>query len=75
MPTKGRLVSTLKEIFVLSGFLAFFLRLDPGFEIYIGNVKVFDFSHHGINDEVRCVAVRNGVMLFELASWENKILN
>jgi len=32
------------------GFLSFFLRLDPGFNVYVGNIKVFDFKQHGIND-------------------------
>ena len=34
-----------------SGFLSFFLKLDPGFNIYVGNIKVYDFKQHGINDE------------------------
>ena len=35
------------------GLLSFFFTLDPGFEVYIGNIKVFDFEQHGINDEVK----------------------
>ena len=35
-----------------SGFLAFFLKLDPGFNIYVGNIKVYNFKQHGFNDEV-----------------------
>ena len=35
-----------------SGFLSFFLKLDPGFNLYVGNIKVYDFKQHGINDEV-----------------------
>ncbi|XP_023347715.1 uncharacterized protein LOC111716477 isoform X2 [Eurytemora carolleeae] len=34
-----------------SGLLSFFLRLDPGLEIYVGNVKVFDFVTQGVADE------------------------
>ena len=34
-----------------SGFLSFFLKLDPGFNIYVGNIKVYDFKQHGINDD------------------------
>merc|ERR1719369_1959431 len=34
-----------------SGFLSFFLKLDPGFNIYVGNIKVYDFKQHVINDE------------------------
>jgi len=46
------------------GFLAFFLRLDPGFEIYVGNIKVFDFKQHGINDEVIIISYINGFFVF-----------
>ena len=35
------------------GFFALLLKLDPGFDIYIGNIKVFNFVEHGINNEVR----------------------
>ena len=35
------------------GFFAFFLKIDPGFDIYVGNIKVFNFVQHGINNEVR----------------------
>ena len=37
------------------GFFALLLKLDPGFDIYIGDVKVFNFVEHGINNEVRKV--------------------
>ena len=32
---------------------SFFFHLNPGFDVYIGNIKVFNFKQHGINDEVR----------------------
>jgi len=35
----------------LSGLFSLFLRLDPGFEVYVGDVKVFDFSINGVFDE------------------------
>lgn len=35
-----------------TGFFAIFLKLNPGFDIYVGNIKVFNFVQHGINDEV-----------------------
>ena len=41
-----------KHYKVLAGLLSFFLRLDPGMEIYVGNVKVFDFVTQGVADEV-----------------------
>ena len=31
---------------------SFFFHLNPGFDVYIGNIKVFNFKQHGINDEV-----------------------
>ena len=31
---------------------SFFFKLDPGFDVYFGNLKVFSFKQHGINDEV-----------------------
>ena len=34
------------------GIFSFFFKLDPGFDVYIGNIKVFNFKQHGINDEV-----------------------
>ena len=34
-----------------SGIFSFFFKLGPGFDIYIGNIKVFNFQQHGINDE------------------------
>ena len=34
------------------GLLSFFFTMNPGFKVYIGNIKVFDFEEHGINDEV-----------------------
>jgi len=33
------------------GILSLFFNLDPGFEIYVGNIKVFDFTTHGVKDE------------------------
>lgn len=39
------------------GFFALLLKLDPGFDIYIGDVKVFNFDEHGINNEVRAVMI------------------
>ena len=34
-----------------AGIFSFFFKMDPGFDVYIGNVKVFNFKQHGINDE------------------------
>merc|ERR1712142_501637 len=34
-----------------SGFLSFFLDTNPGFNIYVGSIKVYDFNQLGINDE------------------------
>ena len=51
------------------GFFAFFLKMDPGFDIYVGNIKVFNFVQHGINNEVRDVlqSVRSLSLLVEMA--------
>ena len=39
------------------GFFALLLKLDPGFDVYIGDIKVFNFVEHGINNEVRKVLI------------------
>ena len=40
------------NVSALTGLLSFFLRMDPGLEIYVGNVKVFDFKVNGVQDQV-----------------------
>ena len=34
-----------------SGFLSFLLNLNPGFNIYVGGFKIYDFNLQGWNDE------------------------
>ena len=34
-----------------SGFLSFLLNLNPGFVIYVGGFKIYDFNLQGWNDE------------------------
>ena len=50
------------------GFFAFFLKMDPGFEIYVGNIKVFNFVQHGINNEVEIVLLS---LMFFISAGRN----
>ena len=47
------------------GFFALLLKLDPGFDVYIGNIKVFNFAEHGINNEVRKVMIFPYIHIFD----------
>ena len=38
--------------FLSLGILSLFFDMDPGFELYVGNIRVFDFPTHGVQDEV-----------------------